>query len=48
MCGGSNPRRARGVVPVLLVELQHHVVRGDAERPPALVVLPPLHLLHVR
>ena len=36
------------VVPVLLVELQHHVVRGDAEGPSALVVLPAVHLIHVR
>lgn len=36
------------LVPVLLVELQHHVVRGDAERPSALVVLPPVDLVHVR
>lgn len=36
------------VIPVLLIELQHHVVRGDAQRPSTLVVLLPVHLIHVR
>ena len=39
---------SRGVLPVLLIELQHHVVRGDTQRPSALVVLLPLYLIHVR
>lgn len=41
-------RRRRKAVPVLLIELQHHVVRGDAERPATLVVLPAINLIHVR
>lgn len=40
--------RDRRVIPVLFIELQHHVVRGDAERPPTLVVLPAIDLIHVR
>lgn len=38
----------RKVIPILLIKLQHHVVRGDAERPAALVVLLAIHLLHIR
>lgn len=34
-------------IPVLFIELQHHVVRGDAERPSTLVVLPAVDLIHV-
>lgn len=40
-------KRHRRVIPVLLIKLQHHVVCGDAERPPALVVLLAIHLLHI-
>lgn len=36
------------VVPVFLIELQHHVVCGDAERPSTLVVLFTIDLIHVR
>lgn len=37
----------RQVVPILLVKLQHHVVRGDAERPSALVTLFAVCLIHI-
>lgn len=39
-------RKSR-LLPILLVELQHHVVGGDAQRPPALVALLAIHLVHV-
>lgn len=35
-------------LPILLIELQHHVVRGDAERASALLVLLAFGVVHVR
>ena len=47
---GGQQKDALGSIPILLVELQHHVVRGDAQWAPALVVLLllALRLVHVR
>jgi len=42
-----NPGTAK-TLPILLVKLQHHVVRGHAEGPPRLVVLPAVGVVHVR
>lgn len=42
------PQTLAVTLPVLLVELQHHVVGGHAEGPPGLVVLPALAVVHVR
>lgn len=41
-----SPRSAVSL-PVLLAELQHHVVGGHAEGPPGVLVLPALAVLHV-
>lgn len=40
-----SPKQA---LPILLVKLQHHVIRGHAERPPRLVVLLAVSMVHVR
>lgn len=46
-CGQQ--KDALGIIPILLVKLQHHVVSGDAQRASALVVLLlAFALLHVR
>lgn len=39
--------KRKRVIPILLIELQHHVVRGDAQRPSALVVLLAIQLIHI-
>lgn len=46
---GGQQEDAAGIIPILLVKLQHHVVRGNAQWASALVVLLlALRLVHVR
>lgn len=46
---GGQQKDALGIIPILLVKLQHHVVSGDAQWASALVVLLlALRLVHVR
>lgn len=46
---GGQQKDALGIIPILLVKLQHHVVGGDAQWASALVVLLlALGLVHVR
>lgn len=45
---GGQQKDALGIIPILLVKLQHHVVSGDAQWASALVVLLlALRLVHV-
>lgn len=45
---GGQQKDALGIIPILLVKLQHHVIRGDAQRATALVVLLlAIGLLHI-
>lgn len=45
---GGQQKDALGIIPILLVKLQHHVVSGDAQWASALVVqLLALGLVHV-
>lgn len=46
--GNATTSLSLKILPILLVELQHHVVRGHAEGPPRLVVLPAIGVVHVR